>query len=413
VYSFDQSRASINTGIVMGVSGLPVLFLAIPAGAIADRFDRRKLLIWIQVVLLIQAAALGVLYNSHILGPQRPMMSIVLVSALGLVGGIFVAFQGPSFQSLLPDLVPRQSLMNAIALNSAQFQSSRMLGPALVAGLVLLDVGMGTVFYVNAATFLFVIAALAAIRPRAAFDAGGLHAEAEAADRARVGQGREGAWKTLTAGVAYARENRAVGLLIASTALLTILGFPYMTLLTAIVHTSFPAYTDAQVGREYSIIYAFNGLGALVGALGVASLPSTIPRNRIIPLALLAFAAFITAFSQVHSVFWMIVFSTLAGAALMSTNSLVLTSIQIVVPGFLRGRVMALFMMSFLGIMPVSALLFGAVGQAIGPDEAVLVGGVLLLAWAALLAMRPGWLQVEAVGVVEEPSEGVGGAAHR
>ena len=406
VYGFDPAKASINTGVVTGVSGLPVLFLAIPAGAIADRFDRRRLLIGIQVVLLFQAAALGLLYNSHILGPQQPLMSMVLVSLLGLVAGIFVAFQGPAFQSLLPDLVPRKSLMNGIALNSAQFQSSRMLGPAIVAGFVLLGMGMGTVFYVNAASFLFVIAALLAIRPRPAFDAGGQHSDAEAADRKRGAQGHEGALATLLAGVAYARENRVVGLLILSTALLTILGFPYMTLLTAIIHTSFPAYTDAQVGREYSVIYAFNGLGALIGALGVASLPAAVPRNRIIPFALLAFAAFITAFSLVHTVLWMVVLSMLAGAALMATNSLVLTSIQIVVPGFLRGRVMALFIMSFMGIMPVSALLFGVLGQAIGPDTAVLLGGVLLLAWAVLLALKPSWLQMDPAHAPAAPPAG-------
>ena len=406
VYGFDQAHASINTGIVMGVSGLPVLFLAIPAGAIADRFDRRKLLIWIQVILLLQATALGMLYGSRILGPHNVFMSMVLVSTLGLIAGIFVAFQGPAFQSLLPDLVPRESLMNGIALNSAQFQSSRMLGPAIVAGLVLINVGMSTVFYVNAASFLFVIAALLAIRPRPAFDAGHAHSAAEAADRKHAEQGREGAWKTLMAGVAYAQQNRAVGVLIISTAMLTILGFPYMTLLTAIIHASFPAYTDAQVAREYSVIYAFNGLGALIGALGVASLPSTIPRNRIIPLSLLAFAAFVTAFSQVHSVLLMILFSALAGAALMSTNSLVLTSIQIVVPGFLRGRVMALFIMSFMGIMPVSALLFGVLGQVIGADTAVFIGGVLLLAWAILLTAKPSWLKAEPVQVQSGPPAG-------
>jgi MFS family permease len=386
VYAFQPLRASLNTGIVQGVAGLPVLFLAIPAGALADRVDRRKLLIWIQVVLLFQAAAIGILYDSKVLSSRQPVLSLVLVASLGLIGGIFVAFQGPAFQSMLPDLVPRKSLMNGIALNSAQLQSSRMLGPAIVAGMVLVGAGMGLVFYINALSFLFVIAALLAIRPRAEFHAG-LGAQA-AHDPAEATE----AWGALMAGVAYAREHSAIGVLILTTALLVFLGFPYVIILTAIIHARFGGVAS-EVERLYAIVYTFNGMGALIGALGVAGLPATIKRNRVIPVALLAFSALIIAFSFAPTLPVMIVCTTLAGAAYMATSSLVMTSIQAAVPGHLRGRVMALFMMSFMGVMPLSAFAFGPLGQAIGPDTAVLLGGVLLFAWAALLALRPSWLQ--------------------
>jgi MFS family permease len=400
VWSFQPAQASLNTGIVQGIAGLPVLFLAIPAGAVADRVDRRRLLIWIQVVLLLQAAAMGVLYDANVLSSRQPILSLVIVATLGLLGGIFVAFQGPAFQSILPDLVPRASLMNGIALNSAQLQSSRMLGPAIVAAMVLVGAGMGLVFYINALSFLFVIAALLAIRPRAEFRAGqGTEASNNPAetpgDGARGTAGMEAseavsAWKTLMAGVAYAREHSAIGVLILTTALLVFLGFPYVIILTAVIQTRF---AGADVARLYGIVYTFNGMGALIGALGIAGLPSTIKRNRVIPLALLAFSALIIAFSLAPTLLVMIVCTTLAGAAYMATSSLVMTSIQAAVPGYLRGRVMALFMMSFMGVMPLSAFAFGPLGQAIGPDTAVLAGGVLLLAWAALLALRPSWLQ--------------------
>jgi MFS family permease len=91
----------------------------------------------------------------------------------------------------------------------------------------------------------------------------------------------------------------------------------------------------------------------------------------------------------------MVVCTLLAGAAYISTSSLVMTSIQAAVPGYLRGRVMALFMMAFMGVMPLSAFAFGPLGQAIGPDTAVLLGGVVLLGWAVLLVLRPGWLDTE------------------
>ena len=403
VFRIQPDRASLNTGIVQGLSGIPVLFLAIPAGALADKIDRRKLLIWIQVVLLVQAAAIGLSYDTQVLTPLRPFFSLALVSALGLVGGIFVAFQGPAFQSMLPDLVPRKSLMNAIALNSAQLQTSRMLGPAIVAGLLLVGAGLGLVFYINAASFLFVIAALLAIRPRAEFHAG--HAGDPAhAPGGKPGEDKpaEGAWTTLTAGISYARENPAIGVLILTTALLVFLGFPYVIILTAIIHARIPG---ANVERAYSIVYAFNGAGALIGSLAVAGLPSTIKRNRVIPIALLTFALLIIAFSFAPNVIVMSAITLIAGAAYISTSSLVMTSIQAAVPGYLRGRVMALFMMAFMGVMPLSAFAFGPLGQAIGPDTAVLVGGVALAAWALVLVARPGWLT--AIGA---PSGSGGGA---
>ena len=148
-----------------------------------------------------------------------------------------MAFMAPAFQSMLPDLVPRRLLMNGIALNSAQFQSARLLGPLVAAALVLAGAGMGEVFYVNAASFLFVIAALWAIRLRSASDHGGPDAAAATADRARSDGWRVDSWRVLTAGLRYAREDRVVGVLILSTAIMTICAFPYMTLLPAIVST--------------------------------------------------------------------------------------------------------------------------------------------------------------------------------
>jgi MFS family permease len=388
VYALQPARAAFNTGLVQGLAGLPVLFLAIPAGAVADRVDRRKLLVWIQVVLLLQAAAIGVLYDTHVLTPAQPLLSLALVGGLGLIGGIFVAFQGPAFQSILPDLVPRESLMNGIALNSAQLQSSRMLGPAIVGGMILVGAGMGLVFYINAASFLFVIAALLAIKTRVEFHAG------HAAAAAHAPAGEPSAWKTLTAGIAYAREHPAIGVLILTTALLVFLGFPYMIILTAIVHARFPGASVDQVNQFYAIVYTCNGFGALVGTLAIAGLPATIRRNRLIPLTLLAFASLICVFSFAPSLPVMAVCSVAAGAAYISTSTLVMTSIQSAVPGHLRGRVMALFMMAFMGVMPLSAFAFGPLGQAIGPDSAVLVGGVALTAWALTLILRPKWLEM-------------------
>jgi MFS family permease len=390
VFSFRKS--SFDLGLVNFLGGVPVLFLALPAGAIADRVDRRRMLILIQIVLLLQAAALGVLYNIGLLGSGDPIGSLVRVSALGLVGGVFMAFMAPAFQSMLPDLVPRRLLMNGIALNSAQFQSARLLGPLAAAALVLAGAGMGEVFYVNAASFLFVIAALWAIRLRTGSGHGRPDPAAEAFARDRSTNWRMDSWDQLTAGLRYARQDRVVGLLILSTAIMTVCAFPYMTLLPAIVSTSL-GHAGRELSRTVAFVMAANGLGALAGALVVAGLPPSVGRNRLIPFTLAALAVLLIAFALSHWLPLTLLLSTLAGAALLASSSLTNTSIQMAVPGHLRGRVMALFVLAFMGMMPISSILSGSLGQEIGPAGAVLAGAVLLLVWAAVLLARPGLLR--------------------
>jgi MFS family permease len=390
VYSLRASE--FDLGVINFIVGIPVLFLAIPGGLLADRVDRRKLLIWIQVVLLFQAAALGWLYNVGKLSSANVVGALAWLAGLGIIAGIFSAIQFPAWQAMLPDLVPRESLLNGIALNSAQFQSSRLIGPLAAGALVVAGAGMGEIFYVNAASFLFVMAALAIIRPRFA---------TPSSERGK-GRVREGALKTLLGGLHYARENKVVGMLILSTAVMTIFGFPYMMLLPAIIDKSLgiPIGTDAYK-RGVAIVMATNGLGAMVGALSVASLPNTVNRNRIIPFALLSFGVLLFAFSLTRNLWVMAAVSAFAGAALMTTNSLANTSIQSSAPPHLRGRVMGLFVTAFLGVMPISGLLFGTLGQIIGPSNAVLIGSLCLIAWSVYLVASK----------VLTPPAGVGAAA--
>lgn len=376
---YSLRRSEFDSGMVNFVAGIPVLFLALPAGALADRVDKRMLLIVAQAVLMLQAIALGLLFLNGELSPDSPLTALAWIGGLGLLGGVMSALTFPAWQSLLPDLVPKESLLNGIALNSAQFQSARLLGPLAAAGLVLLGATMGDIFFVNAATFVFVIAALWAIRPhpeRAGHDVPG-----------RADVAREGAWRRLTAGLRYAREHRAVGILILSTAVMTIVGMPYMMLL--------PAIADKTLGggqAETAYLMAANGFGAIFGALVVAGLPSHIEREKLIPVSLLVFSLLLIAFSVSELLWLSLVLSALAGAGVLTVNSLSNTVIQASVPPQLRGRVMALFVMAFMGIMPVSSLIFGPIGEAIGPSNAVLGGAVVLLGWSVVLMVNRHWL---------------------
>jgi MFS family permease len=380
---FSLRRSSFDLGLVGFLSGIPVIVIALPAGVIADRVDRRRMLILIQALMLAQAAALGVLYNTGRLGSHAPVTSLVWVCALGLAGGVFMAFQAPAFQSFMPDLVPRHLLMNGIALNSAQFQSSRLLGPLLAAGLVLAGAGMGEVFYVNSASFLFVIGALLAMHTR------GRHVPGPGEP---AGDGREGPWHQLTAGLRYARRDRAVGMLILTTAFTVLFGFPYMVLLPAVVSSAL-GLAGAELSRRVAFVMAANGLGAVVGALVVASLPAGARRDRIVPFTLAVLAVLLIAFSLSRWLPLMLLCSALAGGALLGSTSLINTSMQVAAPRALRGRIMALYVMAFMGMMPMASILSGVLGQAVGPTNAVWIFALPLLAWALLLMARPALLR--------------------
>jgi len=388
VYAFRNSESDL--GIINGLSNLPVFFLAIPAGVLADRVNRRTLLIWAQLALGVQALALGVLYGTGNLTAARPVLSLGIVAALGLMGGLMSALTFPAWQSMVPDLVPREDLLNGIALNAAQFQSARLLGPLAAGGILLIGLGMADIFYINAASFLFVIAALAVIRTRRTTPV-----------RAGGPRTREGTWKTLTAGLTYAREHRNVGMLIVSVAMMTVFGMPYMMLLPALVDKALVPLSVVGPAREAMIqswtsyVMAANGLGAVAGALVVASLSRTAKRESLVRFSLMAMALLLIAFALSHVLWLALVVAALAGAAFLTSTSLMNTSIQSCVPHSLRGRVMSLFVMSFMGLMPLSSFIFGPLGAAIQPTNAVIVGAVVLAAYAGFLMLKPALLTPE------------------
>jgi len=372
---YELTHDELALGTVNFLAGIPVFFLALPAGALADRHNRKRLVLVSQYALVVQALLLGILFALGALGASSPH-AFTWIAALSLFGGVASALAFPSWQAMVPDIVPRENLLNAMALNAAQFNTARLLGP-LVAGAVLAVWNPGGVFFLNAASFVFVIGALVAIRPQ---------------QRVRPRRSDEpvslrGIWRTLAAGVGYARQNRSVGMLLVSVVALTIFGMPMMTLLPAIADKVF------SLGSQgFARLMAANGLGAVAGALVVATLPRGANRALIIRSGLLAMSLGLIAFSLTRNYTLGLALSTVIGGAFLACVSTINTSLQAQTPDELRGRVMALFVMGFMGIMPFSALAFGAIGRAIGPERAVLAGALGLLAYATLLWVRPGLL---------------------
>jgi MFS family permease len=391
VYGFRRSEADL--GIVSFAQGIPVLFLAIWAGSLADRLDRKMLIVSTQFVLMFQAAALGWLYMTGHLSPTTPATSLLWVIALSVVAGTMSALSFPAWQAVIPDLVPRKDLLNAVALNSAQFQSARMLGPIVASVLVIAGLRPDGIFYLNAASFLFVIGAiwLVTIRPM----------------ERHAGEQSETPWRRVTAGLRYARENRTVGIILLSTAVLTIFGMGYVVLIPSVADKVLGYHVLADRDRIASYIYAANGLGAVVSSLIVAGLPQNVRRENLMRYSLMAMSLLLIAFSLSRNLAVILVVSGMAGAAVLTTSTLANTSIQASVPNHLRGRVMSLFVVAFMGFLPISGLLIGIVAQRVGTMTAIGGSSLVLLAWAITLFARPQLLGIGPAGAANPGEPGL------
>lgn len=369
---FELTGDELALGLVNFAAGIPVFLFILFAGAAADRFDRRRLLIRMQWPMMAQALALGVLTTTGRIG-------MPWIYALSALGGLFTAFMFPAWQASIPDLVPRRMLLNAISLNAAQFNGARFVGPLLAGAVVLLSraderAGSAAVFYVNAASFLFVIWALSVISPR----------QAEGPD------GPRGMFAQLSAGIRYAVSTPVVRTLLLTQVFITVFGMPITALLPALAKGTLG---QGQVG--YSVLLACNGAGALAGALVMASLRPGVRRERIIATAVPGMGLLVIGLSLSRDVWLSGALLFFAGMAFLSAVSGVNTSLQSVTPDHLRGRVMSLFVLTFIGIMPFGALAFGALGRAMGTPFAIGMGAAVLATYGAVLALRPGLVATE------------------
>ena len=326
---FDLTRSSFYLGLDDFLGQLPILLLTLIGGVIADRHDRRQLLIGSQYVQMATAFTLAALVLAE-------RVSVWHILALSFTAGLGQAFGGPAYQALVPSLVDRKDLPNAIALNSIQFNLARVIGP-LLAGLVLAAFGAAMCFGLNGLSFLVVILALLSLRVT----------HIRPAERKPMLQELKG-------GLAYARgEGTIVGLTVLAF-LTTFLGLPLLTFLPIFAREVF----GGGVGR-YSEMMAFSGMGAVVGALVVAWLGRFRHMGLTLLLVQAAFGALVTAFalSRVGWLSNLLLF--LDGAALIMVFSLTASLVQLLVPDHLRGRVVSIYMVAFRGGMPLGSLWAG------------------------------------------------------
>jgi MFS family permease len=358
---FDLTKSTFFLGLDDFFGQLPILLFTVIGGVIADRHDRRQLLLGSQYVQMATAFTLATLVlTQHV--------HIWHILALSFTAGLAQAFGGPAYQSLVPSLVHKKDLPNAIALNSIQFNLARVVGP-LVSSATMAAFGAAACFGLNGLSFLVVIVALMSLTVKHLPPAG-----------------RKPMLEEMKGGFAYARSEPTIIAITVLASMTTFLGLPLLTFLPVFAREVF----HGDVGT-YSRMMAFSGAGAVIGALVVAWLG----RFRHMGLTLLVvqviFGALITAFA-LSRVFWMSsLLLFLAGACLICVFSMTASLVQLLVPDHLRGRVMSIYMVAFRGGMPLGSIASGyAASLTSAPYVLAVNGGLVSLVAIYFLVRSPG-----------------------
>jgi MFS family permease len=352
-----------GSALLLGVAGfanrIPIFLCSPIGGAIADRYNRHRIVIATQVASMFLAAALAFLTLTHLV---RIWHLMAIAALLGLVN----AFDIPARQSCVVELVGREDLQNAIALNSSMFNSARVVGPA-IAGVLVAAVGEGWCFFANAVSYVAVITGLLLMRVPSA-----PAAERPVSVLAHVMEGFR-----------FVSRSRPILALLLLLGLVSLMGTPYSVLMPIIADQTFHAGA-----RGLGILMGASGVGALLGALSLASRVGLRGYGRTIAFAAIGFGLSLIAFSVVRR-FWLgVAFLLPVGFAMMTQMAASNTLIQSMIPNALRGRVMAVYSMMFMGMAPIGALLAGSLAGWFGATTTVAAGGAFCLAGGLLFMLR-------------------------
>jgi MFS family permease len=339
---------------------IPAWLMGPVGGAIADRFPRRRVLIVTAAGQAGVAAALALVWAAHV---RSVWPYIVLVALSGCWGGINIA----SWQAFVSELVPKHDLLNAITLNSAQFNASKAFGPA-IGGVVLVTLGAGWAFGLNALSFAAVIVALLLVRARPALPTrrGRPHVVAETKEA-----------------IVHARAQPGIVTCIFVVMALGFFGSPVFSLIVVFTDDVFKVG-----GVAYGLLSATQGIGAILGAPLIAGPGTAIARSRLTAMAMVAYGIALVVFALSPTYALSLLPMLVAGAGYLAIASSLNTSIQMQVDESMRGRVLSLYVMGLTISVPLGNLVQGALAEAIGPRATVAGAGVLFLGVWALLRVR-------------------------
>ncbi|MCW5965398.1 MAG: MFS transporter [Bryobacterales bacterium] len=347
---YQLSNDAFLLGLDAFLGEIPIFLFTLLGGVVADRSDRRKVLISSQVVQMSSAATLAILYATG-------MLQIWHILSLSVVNGLAQAFGGPAYQAIVPALVRKEDLSNAIALNSIQFNLARVIGP-LIGGFMLVNFGAAWCFGLNATSFLVVIGALLVV----SIPAGKVAPNLSIMDSVRNGLG-------------FIRTREGLMPLIVLSFSMTVFGMSFIVFLPAFAK-------EVLLGgeKEFTFLMATSGCGSILGALMVAALARTGRDLRMMLGGLVVLGIALSLFAISSMFAWAAIFIFIASAALMAVFTLVTSLVQLRTPNEMRGRVMSVYNIAFRGGMPIGSLLMGeAIGHA-GVSPVLAVAGLALVA---------------------------------
>ena len=345
-------------GMVGFASTIPILLLALVGGVIADHMDKRRLLLTTQSAMMVFAFAMAALSWTH-------HINVYGIALLAMGTGIAMALNTPSYQALVPQLVPREELTNAIALNAAQFNMSRVVGPTL-GGFAMALVGVSGNFFLNGLSYLAVIVALSRIR----------YGKSVPLEEGQF-------WRKLREGFQYLFSREEMALLVCLVAIGSLLAVPYLT---------FVPYFAREILRSdergLGILMACSGAGAFMAAVTMAFKTRLLRRGRFVVFSGLGFYAAIIAFTFSRSFRLSCALSVVSGYCMILMVATMNTLLQHLAEDKMRGRVMSIYSTAFLGLPPIGSLVAGLLSHKISAAHAI--AGMAALAFVASAALFAG-----------------------
>jgi MFS family permease len=344
-------------GLIAAAQSLPVLLFSLPAGGLADRIPKRRLLLVTQSTAMVSALVLALLLFTGLIQVWHVLFAAV-------VGGFVAAIDNTTRQAFTIELVDREDLMNALALDSIVANGTRIVGPA-TAGVVVAAIGEGPAFLFNGLSFLAVIAGLLL-----------MHLKTSRVSRAArtVGHLREG--------LAYIMGEPKVRLLLLQVGLLCVFGISYVPLL--------PSFARDVLGGDafvFGVVASTNATGALCAAIVIAFLGDRIPRVKYMTVAFFSYSIFLGGFTLARDLLPALLLIAGVGWAGITSMTISNTLLQTIVPDELRGRVMSVFVLMVMGVSQISGLMLASIADIVG-DVALTVGVWTSIGWCVLLIVR-------------------------
>lgn len=347
VYRLTESPFYL--GVVAACGTLPILLFTLAGGIVADRFRKRNLLLLTQTLSIAPALSLGVLTDLN-------LITVWQVALFAAVLGTINAFDMPARQSFIVEMVGREHLTNAIALNSAAFHGARMVGP-IIAGLTITSLGLPACFYLNAISFIAVIVSLAKIKQRGA-----------------IAKTTNGMVKDLVEGLRYIKGQAEIFQIVVIIAVFSLFGMPFITLL--------PVFAEAVFHRGpegYGIMVGATGAGALMAALFLAVREDVKNKTKFMSVSAICFSVLLYIFSLLQHFPLTITILVCIGWSLVSFFAVANSYIQLSVPDALRGRAMSVYTFVFLGTAPIGNSIIGTMADIVGTTFTVGASAVICL----------------------------------